>query len=261
MPESPLILVGAGNMGGALLQGWVARGLAPIIVIEPQPSRAIARLATRHRIAIRPHLTRLDGARPRACVIALKPQVLADEAAKFAPLAKTGMPMISIAAGMTIPSLTREWGPKARIIRAMPNVAGAIGKGITGLYAGANARASERKLAEALLSPLGKTIWLKREALIDSVTAVSGSGPAYFFLMAEALAEAGVREGLPRPVAHALARETLIGAGALLAIDGRKPEELRKSVTSRGGTTEAALDVLLGKSGLKPLIARAVRAA
>jgi pyrroline-5-carboxylate reductase len=197
----------------------------------------------------------------RACVVALKPQILKTEAERLTKVAEAGAPMISIAAGTTIAFLARAWGRKSRIVRAMPNVPGAIGHGITGLFAAKSATAADRKLTQQLLSALGDTVWLKREALIDTVTAVSGSGPAYVFLMVEALAEAGMREGLPRADARRLARATLAGAGALLDRDPREPEELRRSVTSPHGTTEAALNVLMARDGLKPLIARAVSAA
>ena len=146
-------------------------------------------------------------------------------------------------------------------MRAMPNTPGAIGKGISALYAPANIRTADRKLAQRLLAALGETLWVTRESLIDAVTAVSGSGPAYVFLLAEALAEAARAEGLPPSAANRLARATITGAGALLEADERDPAELRKDVTSPGGTTEAALRVLLASDGLKPLIARAVRAA
>jgi pyrroline-5-carboxylate reductase len=143
----------------------------------------------------------------------------------------------------------------------MPNTPGAIGEGISALYAAPGTTAKDRKLAESLLAALGETVWVRREADIDTVTAVSGSGPAYVFLLVEALAEAARREGLSSAIALKLARQTVIGSGALLKSDPSPAERLRRNVTSPGGTTEAALKVLLGKDGLKPLIARAVRAA
>lgn len=258
---SPLLLIGAGHMGGALLRGWVAHKLTPIVVVEPNQSAELKRVAMKNRVRLVKDVSDVRAERVRACVVALKPQILRTEAERLRRISETHTPMISIAAGTTIATLAKAWGRKSRIVRAMPNVPGAIGHGITGLYASRHATASDRKLAEQLLSTLGETIWLKRETLIDSVTAVSGSGPAYVFLMVEALAEAGVREGLPRADARKFARATLAGAGALLDHDPREPEELRRSVTSPRGTTEAALNVLLGKNGLKPLIARAVSAA
>ena len=150
--------------------------------------------------------------------------------------------MISIAAGTSIAALAKAWGKKARIIRAMPNTPGAIGAGITGLYAAqAASRRRTRSAPVALLSALGETVWVAKEALIDSVTAVSGSGPAYLFLMVEALTEAGVAEGLPRAQAEKFARATVAGAGALLAADKSPASALREAVTSPGGTTAAAL--------------------
>jgi pyrroline-5-carboxylate reductase len=177
------------------------------------------------------------------------------------PIARSGALMISIAAGTTIRSLKHAWGKNARVIRAMPNTPGAIGRGISALYAPAGIRAADRKLAQNLLAALGDTLWVNRESLIDSVTAVSGSGPAYVFLLVEALAEAARAEGLSKSAADRLARATIAGAGALLDADQRAAADLRKDVTSPGGTTEAALRVLAASDGLKPLIARAVHAA
>ena len=169
--------------------------------------------------------------------------------------------MISIAAGTGTKNLRDAWGAKARIIRAMPNTPGAVGAGITGLYAAKGAGAADQKRADALLSALGETVWVKTEALIDSVTAVSGSGPAYLFLMAEALTDAGVAEGLPRAQAEKLARATISGAGALLAADKSSASSLREAVSSPGGTTVAALKVLMADDGLVALMKRAVAAA
>jgi len=261
MPLSPLLLIGAGHMGGALLEGWLGKKLAPVVVVEPAPSARLKRIAARNRIRVLSAIAAAP-ARPRACVIALKPQILAKDAPELGYVARSGTLMISIAAGTTIESLARVWGPKAHIVRAMPNIAGAIGHGITGLYAPAGVPRKDRVLAETLMSALGETVWVARETLIDAVTAVSGSGPAYVFLMVEALAAAGEREGLPRVAAKRLARATLTGAGAILDRDSRDAKELRASVTSPKGTTAAALAILMAnKGGLKPLIARAVAAA
>jgi len=160
-----------------------------------------------------------------------------------------------------VDAMSKAWGKKARIIRAMPNTPGAVGAGITGLYAAKGATTADRKRAAALLSALGETVWVAREELIDSVTAVSGSGPAYLFLMAEALTEAGVAEGLPRAQAEKFARATVAGAGALLAADKSPASALREAVTSPGGTTVAALYVLMAEDGLVALMKRAVQAA
>jgi len=256
----PILLAGAGRMGGALLKGWIERGIRPLFVVEPNPSLSLRRLATSGSISL--HKNPEEVSAPlRAVVIALKPQVLRSEAEKLRPIARSGALMISIAAGTTIRSLKHAWGKNARVIRAMPNTPGAIGRGISALYAPAGIRAADRKLAQNLLAALGDTLWVNRESLIDSVTAVSGSGPAYVFLLVEALAEAARAEGLSKSAADRLARATIAGAGALLDADQRAAAELRKDVTSPGGTTEAALRVLAASDGLKPLIARAVHAA
>jgi pyrroline-5-carboxylate reductase len=256
---APLLLIGAGRMGGALLRGWLARGLGPVLIIETNPSPELKRLARRDVTLLK----NIDDAprRLRACVIALKPQILKTEAARLRAIAGSGVPMISIAAGSSIKLMSKAWGNSARIIRAMPNTPGSIGEGISALYAAPNATPRDRKLAESLLAALGETVWVKRETDIDAVTAVSGSGPAYVFLMVECLEEAARKEGLPPSVAHRLARQTIIGAGALLKVDDAPAEALRRNVTSPHGTTEAALGVLMAKDGLAPLIKRAVSAA
>ena len=261
MSAAPIVLIGAGRMGSALLKGWSARELGPVIAIEPSPSAALKSFARQHRIALFPSLSRLDSVRPRACVVALKPQVLKTEAVALTAIAASGALMLSIAAGTTIASLRRAWGTKARIVRAMPNTPGAIGHGITGLFAGRGVTPRDRALAETLLAALGETVWVRRESDIDTVTAVSGSGPAYVFLLAEALAAAGAAEGLAPDLAAKLARATVSGSGALLAADPAPAVELRRAVTSPGGTTEAALKILMAKNGLEALMRRAVAAA
>ena len=254
----PIVLVGAGRMGGAMLKGWLARGLGPVIVVEPDPSPGLKRLKGARFVA---DIENIPSGKLRACVIALKPQMLKTEALRLRFVAERGAAMISIAAGTSIATLTRAWGREVRILRAMPNTPGAIGRGITALFAAPNVTRADRRLAESLLASLGQTVWVKREALIDVTTAVSGSGPAYVFLLVEALADAAEAEGMPRAEAEKLARATITGAGALLDADPRPPAELRRDVTSPGGTTEAALRILLGRKGLNGLIARAVAAA
>lgn len=256
-----ILLIGAGRMGGALLNGWAKSKHAPLVAIEPSPSPALKRFARRHHIALFARIDSIDSLRASACVVALKPQVLNVEAARLRPVAESGTLMISIAAGTNTQTLKKAWGAKARIIRAMPNTPGAIGKGITALFAAKGVSAKDRILATRLLSALGKTVWLKRETDIDAVTAVSASGPAYVFLMVEALAAAALAEGLPLALAEKLARATVIGSGALLDADPSPAMRLRQNVTSPGGTTEAALKVLLAKDGLADLLKRAVAAA
>jgi pyrroline-5-carboxylate reductase len=254
-------LIGAGRMGGALIKGWVAAGnFSAIHVVEPQPSEAVKALASG---AVRLHREFRAGELPplAAIVLALKPQVLKREGALLAAIGATGALVLSIAAGITTAFLASQLGGGARIVRAMPNTPGAIGHGITVLFANKGLGAAERALAEALMAALGETLWLDDETLMDAVTAVSGSGPAYVLLMAEALAEAGRAEGLDASTAEKLGRATVAGAGALLLADGRSAAELRQDVTSPGGTTEAALNVLMAQDGLAALLRRAVAAA
>lgn len=247
-------------MGGALLKGWLKQGVKSIAVVEPKPSADLRKLARAKKVALFAVPSAVKGD-PTVCIVAIKPQVLKGEAEALAGFAQSGALMISIAAGTSVAALARSWGPKARIIRAMPNTPGAIGEGITGLYAARGTTAADKKRAVSLLSALGETVWVAKEDLIDSVTAVSGSGPAYLFLMAEALSEAGMEEGLPRAQAEKFARATVAGAGALLAADKSPASALREAVTSPGGTTAAALSVLMADDGLISLIKRAVRAA
>jgi pyrroline-5-carboxylate reductase len=248
-------------MGGALLKGWVASGaFSAVHAVEPLPSPAVKALAKSKKIilhdALEPRLPKLS-----AVVLALKPQVLKGEHEVLAALGKTGALVVSIAAGVTTPFLTAELGPRARVVRAMPNTPGAIGKGITVLYTGAKLTRADRALAESLMASLGETLWLTDETLMDAVTAVSGSGPAYVFLMAEAFAAAAREQGLDTRTAERLARATVSGAGALLGMDARPAAELRREVTSPGGTTEAALKVLMASDGLESLMRRAIAAA
>ncbi len=257
----PLLLIGAGRMGGALLNGWTKSKLAPLIVIEPQASPALKRLARRHKIALFARADSIASLRAVACIVALKPQVLAVEAPRLRSIAQGGALMISIAAGTNTATLKKAWGRKAHIVRAMPNTPGAIGKGITALYAAKGVSAKDKALAARLLAALGETVWLRSEKDIDAVTAVSASGPAYVFLMVEALAGAAFAEGLPRALAKKLARATVIGSGALLDADPSPAMRLRQNVTSPGGTTEAALNVLTARDGLSALMHRAIAAA
>ena len=256
--SAPILLIGAGHMGTALIRGWIKAGLGPITAVEPNPSSRLRRLEGPNLVADLRHVPRQ---RWRACVVALKPQVLRAEAAKLRAIAASGTLMISIAAGTGVGFMAKQWGRKAHIVRAMPNTPGGIDRGITALYAAPTATARDRALAKSLLSAIGRTVWLKRESQIDAATAVSGSGPAYIFALVEALEAAGVAAGLPRAAAAVLARATVTGSGALLDADTRDAAELRREVATPGGTTEAALRILLGKDGLEALMTRAVAAA
>ena len=257
--SKPILLIGAGRMGTALLKGWLANGLTPIIAVEPKPSVELKKLSKSRGLTLVSSLEKIDRPRPRACVVAIKPQILKTEAPTLRAIAESGAVMISIAAGTRVKSFSAAWGAKARIVRAMPNTPGAIGRGITGLYAAPNATAADKKLADSLLAALGQTVWVKNESLIDSVTAVSGSGPAYVFHLVEALTEAGVKAGLEAKLAGQLARATVAGAGALLDADKSEAADLRIAVTSPGGTTEAALKIMMPE--LPELMTRAVLAA
>jgi pyrroline-5-carboxylate reductase len=261
MARDPILLIGAGRMGGALLKGWVAKGLTPVIAVEPKPSPELKALVRKSSVTIVPSIEAVKAKRVRACVIALKPQILKTEAVRLKAIAGSGALMLSIAAGTTIAFLKQSCGAKAHVVRAMPNTPGSIGRGITAIFAPSGVSAPQKALAESLLTALGTTVWVKREAQIDTVTAVSGSGPAYVFLLVEALADAAEAEGLPRKIAEQLARATITGAGALLEAETTAPAVLRQNVTSPGGTTEAALKVLMANDGLRPLIRRAVAAA
>jgi pyrroline-5-carboxylate reductase len=261
-PSGAVLLIGAGRMGGALIKGWIAaKRFSAVHVIEPLPSDAVKALAEAHRITLYRRLEAQALPPLEAIVLALKPQILKGEAALLQALGNTGALILSIAAGITTASLGADIGSKVRLARAMPNTPGAIGHGITVLYADPSLKTCDRALAEALMAGFGETLWLKDEALMDAVTAVSGSGPAYVFLMAEALAAAGRAEGLDATTANRLARATISGAGALLEADSRPATELRNEVTSPGGTTQAALDVLMASDGLTELMGRAIAAA
>lgn len=243
-------------MGGALARGW-SRQNHSVVAVEPNPSGPLRKLKG---VSVVSSLDRAKGGF-RACIVALKPQIFRDEAGALTPLAQSGMPMISIAAGITTKFMRKAWGTNARVIRAMPNTPGAIGHGISALYAGPNATMADKKLAQSLLAALGETLWVKRESDMDIVTAVSGSGPAYVYLLVETLAAAAEVEGLSKDIAMNLARATVSGAGALLDTDPTPAATLRRHVTSPHGTTEAALKVLMAKNGLEALLKRAVSAA
>ncbi len=248
-------------MGSALVKGWIAAGrFSPIHVVEPAPSAALRSLARRRAIVLHGGLPE-QLPRLAAIVLAIKPQVLKGESKLLKTLGKSGALVLSIAAGVGTPLLRQKVGRGGPLVRAMPNTPGAIGRGITVLCAGGTLSAADRALAEDLMAALGETLWLRDEALMDAVTAVSGSGPAYVFLLAEALAAAGRAQGLDGAIADRLARATVSGAGALIAADARQASELRKEVTSPGGTTEAALTVLMAKGGLEDLMRQAVDAA
>ena len=257
-----VLLVGCGKMGSALLAGWIERGFPPedVAAVEPDPANAEA--ARRLGVVVAGDIGRIpDGFVPDMVVIALKPQTTDAGVPAYRPLAEKGAAFLSIAAGRPIAYFERLLGPSAQVLRAMPNTPAAVHRGITVVTANARADARARARAETLLAAVGTVEWVEDESLIDAVTAVSGSGPAYVFLLAESLAEAGRAAGLPAALAARLARATVSGSGELLHRSNESPERLRQNVTSPGGTTAAALGVLMAEDGLKPLLIRAVEAA
>jgi pyrroline-5-carboxylate reductase len=199
--------------------------------------------------------------KPDVIVFAVKPQALDDIAPGYRPYAEAGAVALSIAAGKTIAVFERHLGGRAAIVRTMPNTPAAVGRGITVACANGHVTAAQRALCQALLEAVGEVAWVEDEALLDPVTAVSGSGPAYVFLLIECLAEAGIAAGLPADLAQRLARATVIGSGELARLSDETAAQLRKNVTSPGGTTAAALEVLMGERGLRELMTRAVAAA
>jgi pyrroline-5-carboxylate reductase len=227
------------------------------MVIEPQPTPAMSALGARG-LHLNPNAAQLAGA--AAVVIAVKPQAAAEALAAAAPSIAASTVVVSIMAGRTLLSLANGLPRGCPLVRAMPNLPAAIGRGITVAVArGANPQ--QHKLAGDLLSATGTVDWIEDESLMDAVTAVSGSGPAYVFLLAEALALAGIEAGLPPELAEKLARETISGSGELLRQTNVDVALLRENVTSPGGTTAAALAILMGQNGLVSLITRAVAAA
>jgi pyrroline-5-carboxylate reductase len=259
LQDGDVVLVGAGKMGGALLEGWIGLGVDParIAVIEPQPAAPVAALAARG-LRINPDAASL---RPAAIVIAVKPQIAPQIMPDVAALMAPSTVAVSIMAGRTIAFLAAAMPEDAAVVRAMPNTPAAIGRGITVAVPNAAVSPAQRQLADALLAATGAVEWINDEALMDAVTAVSGSGPAYVFLLAECLARAGERAGLPAGLAARLARATVAGSGELLHRSPAEAAVLRQNVTSPGGTTAAALDVLMAPDGLDPLMERAIAAA
>jgi pyrroline-5-carboxylate reductase len=254
----PIVLAGAGKMGGAMLAGWLARGLDPkhVVVVEPHPSGEISALVAN---GIRLNPLAKDVGAVATLVVALKPQMFGEAGPDLKPFAGSSTLVVSIMAGTTIASL--EEVCRGSVVRAMPNTPAAIGRGITVAVAAKNVSAAQRTVADALLRATGSVEWVDDEGLMDAVTAVSGSGPAYIFLLAEELARAGVEAGLPADLATKLARETVAGSGELLHRSDLPPATLRQNVTSPGGTTAAALGVLMGPDGMQSLLTRAVAAA
>jgi pyrroline-5-carboxylate reductase len=254
-----LVLVGAGKMGSAILDGWITRGLKPkqIAVIEPHPGKALKALV-RRGLKLNP---KGKIAPATAVVIAVKPQTAPEAVPPLATLIGKDTLVLSIMAGRTIAYLENSLPARSAIVRAMPNTPSAIGRGVSVAVATANVSTRQRKQASELLAAIGKVEWIGDETMMDAVTALSGSGPAYIFLLAEAMASAGIAAGLPPALSTRLARETVAGSGELLHQSQIDAATLRENVTSPGGTTAAALDVLMASGGLEELMTKAIAAA
>jgi pyrroline-5-carboxylate reductase len=265
----PILLVGVGKMGGAMLEGWLERGLAPSVAVDPagHPSPPAGVTVVTDPAAIPP------GFAPAAVVIAVKPQNAADTLPHYARFAGSAV-LLSIMAGRTVsgiagllaapapaPAPAPASAPAAAIVRAMPNTPAAVRQGITVGFAGPGVTAAQRALCDQLLTAVGAVAWVEDEALIDPVTAVSGGGPAYVFLLAELLEQAAIEQGIPPGLARLMARQTVAGSGALLAASTQDAADLRRAVTSPNGTTERALAVLMDQAAWPASISRAIAAA
>jgi pyrroline-5-carboxylate reductase len=263
MAENQITLVGCGKMGSAMLEGWLGDASldAQFTIIEPDHSH-LDWVSSEPRVSLYQDCAAAiaDNVKASAMIVlAVKPQMMGDALAAIRRLNATRSAFLSIAAGISTRWLKQRLGLDAVVLRAMPNTPAAVGKGITALFA--DAQDPVRDLARQLLSAVGEVVMLDDEGLMDAVTAVSGSGPAYVFLLAEAMSAAGIKAGLPEPLAKELAKATVCGAGALMAAVDTPPATLRENVTSKGGTTAAALSVLMADAGLSQLMAEAVDAA
>ncbi|MFB2550652.1 pyrroline-5-carboxylate reductase [Ensifer soli] len=258
--SGPVVLVGAGNMGGAMLSGWLKSGLsgADMLVIDPGPPPAMAKLIAESGVG---HATAVpEGVTAAVLFLAVKPQVMEAVLPPLVPLVGPGTVVVSVAAGRTLAFLERHLGASA-MVRAMPNTPAMIGRGVTGAFANPSVTEEQRDAVNDLLKVSGPVEWVGTEADIDAVTAVSGSGPAYVFYLVECMAEAGRKAGLQADLAMRLARETVAGAGELLHQSRDDASRLRQNVTSPGGTTAAALSVLMAEDGMQPLFDKAIAAA
>jgi pyrroline-5-carboxylate reductase len=258
----PLLLVGCGKMGSALLEGWLARGLdaREAYVVEPDAHLREA-LRERHGVVAfaEPKMLPTELA-PRAIVFAIKPQAMAAVLPAYEAPARSGAVVLSIAAGTVIARFEAAFGENTPVARAMPNTPAAIGRGVSVLVANRHVGAAQKELCTALMAAVGTVHWIDDEELMHAITAMSGGGPAYLFLLIETLAKAGIASGLPGELAWPLARGTIAGSGALAAQSEQPAEVLRQNVTSPGGTTQAALAVLMAEDGIQALFDRAIAA-
>lgn len=263
MADKQITLVGCGKMGSAMLQGWLGDASldAQFTIIEPDHAH-LGWVANEPSVSLYQDCAAATADKDIAStmiVLAVKPQMMDSALAAIGHLHNANSAYLSIAAGVSTSWLKQRLGGDAVVLRAMPNTPAAVGMGITALFA--DAPDPFRDLAHQLLSAVGDVVLLDNEGLMDAVTAVSGSGPAYVFLLAEAMSVAGVNAGLPEALAKQLATATVCGAGALMATVDTPPSTLRENVTSKGGTTAAALSVLMADEGLSKLMTEAVDAA
>jgi pyrroline-5-carboxylate reductase len=255
----PLLLVGCGKMGGAMLEGWLERGAEKVVVVEPY---APATEPFAGRVTVCDSIEAVPaGFAPAVVVLATKPQQAESALPGCKPYATAGALMISIMAGKTVNGITAALGGEARVVRAMPNTPAAVRQGFTCCHAGPGVAETQRALADRLLSSVGEVAWVEDEGLIDPVTAVSGGGPAYVFLLAEVLEQAAISQGLPPDLARRMARRTVAGSGALLGASDLDAAQLRINVTSPKGTTERALNVLMAPDAWPRLMQEAIAAA
>jgi len=256
----PVLLVGCGKMGGALLHGWLERGLSRAVVVEPHKLSTEA-FAHHPGVEVVPEADCIpSGFVPEAVIFATKPQQADAVLPSYRPFARGGALFVSIMAGKTISGLDGMLDGAA-VVRAMPNTPAAIGQGFTVACAGRRASAEQKALADQLLSATGEVAWVEAESLIDPVTAISGGGPAYVFLLTELLERAALDQGVPADLARRMARATVVGSGALLARSAEDAAVLRQNVTSPKGTTEQALAVLMAEHAWPALVPQAVDAA
>jgi pyrroline-5-carboxylate reductase len=259
--QGSLVLVGAGKMGGAMLEGWLKAGIPArqIVALDPSPPAEVVSLIASKGIRHNPPVTSITDA--EVVLVAVKPQIMDEVLAGLTSLAATGPLVLSVVAGKTIKRLSDFFGSDAAIIRTIPNTPAAIGRGITAMASNPQVSPAQAALAEQLLSAIGEVVRVPAEEQIDWVTAVSGSGPAYVFWLTECLTAAGVKLGLDPELAAQLARATVSGSGELMRQSGIDAATLRQNVTSPKGTTYAALQHLMADDGLMPLMERAVAAA
>lgn len=256
-----LVLVGAGKMGGAMLEGWLKGGADPhkVVALDPSPPAEVKEMLAGHGVRLNPPVSAITDA--EVLVVAVKPQVMEDVLPGIVALGRSKPLILSVAAGKTIALFERHFGKDAAVIRTIPNTPAAVGRGITAMAANPNVSAAQLELARGLLASVGDVVTVDDEAMIDAVTAVSGSGPAYVFYLTECLAAAGEKVGLPAALAMQLARATVAGAGELMRVSGLEATTLRQNVTSPKGTTHAALQVLMAEDGMQPLFDKAIAAA